>query len=79
MQAATIRLIDKRQSYTTRLVTVTDRVISNVLVLDRELNIGQQESYPFTTSTRTSRAFREVPTDAQQRKAPRVQALRRRQ
>ena len=40
-QAASIRLIDKRHSYATRSMTVADRAISNVLVLDRELNVVQ--------------------------------------
>ncbi len=60
-EAATIRLIDKRHSYATRFMIVADRVISNVLVLGRELDVVQQErDPPVISSTRTARASREV-------------------
>ncbi len=54
----------------TRSLTVSDRAISNVLVLGRESNVAQPESDPSVImSTRIARASRELQFDAQQRKA----------
>jgi hypothetical protein len=46
---------------------VSDRVISNVIVLGRELNIVQLESDPVSTLACTARASREALPNAQQR------------
>ena len=78
-QAASIRLMDKRNSYATRSTTIADRAISNELVLGRELNIVQLGGNPLIPSAQSARASREVQSDAQQRKVSRVRALRRRQ
>jgi len=59
-------------------MTIADRAFSNVLGLDRELNVVQPESDPAITSSRTARASREVQSNAQQREAARARALRRR-
>ena len=58
---------------------VTNRAISNVLVLGRELNGDQLESDPISIWARTARASLEVQSDAQQREAARIRANKRRQ
>jgi hypothetical protein len=41
-------------------MTIAARVISDVIVLDREINIDQQESDPVSTLARIARASRVV-------------------
>ena len=69
----------ERDSYATRSTTVADLVVSNVLAMDRELNVVQPERDMFVTSARSTRASRQDKSDVQRRKVARVRALRQRQ
>jgi hypothetical protein len=64
--------------YATRSPKVADSVVVNASVLNKVLNV-QPESDPVISSARTARASREVQYDAQQRKAARARAIKRRQ
>ena len=75
---AVVRMIDDRERhrYATRLVTSADRAIANALVLGRMPNV-LPESDMGNTSAPNARASREVQSNAQQREATRVRALKR--
>jgi hypothetical protein len=58
-------------------MTVANRVFSNVLVSDRELNV-QLEIDPVSTIARNARVSREFQSNVRQCEAARVRAVRRR-
>jgi hypothetical protein len=77
-QAVVVRLLDRRHRYATRYPTVVDSVVANASVSNKVFNV-QPESDPVISSARTSRASREVQSNAQPREAARARAIKRRQ
>jgi hypothetical protein len=64
-QAAVVRLLDRRHRYATQFAMVADSVVANASVSNKVL-IVQPEYDPVISSARTTRASREVQSDAQQ-------------
>ena len=72
LQAAAVRLLDNRHRYATRSATIADSAVANASCPNKVLNL-------VISSARIARASREVQSDAQQQKANRARAIKRRQ